>query len=65
MSDPATGEQLGTVPELGLAETKAAIAAADQAFKTWGQTTAKVRRGPPSIDLCSQHRVHSTGMTSS
>lgn len=43
VTNPATGEQLGTVPELGLAETKAAIAAADQAFKTWGQTTAKYR----------------------
>lgn len=41
--DPATKEALGTVPEMGLEETKAAIAAASKAFQTWGKTTAKVR----------------------
>jgi acyl-CoA reductase-like NAD-dependent aldehyde dehydrogenase len=41
--DPATTEELGTVPEMGLAETKEAIDAAAKAFKTWGKTTAKVR----------------------
>jgi hypothetical protein len=40
--DPATEEELGTVPEMGLEETKAAIAAAGKAFQTWGKTTAKV-----------------------
>lgn len=46
--DPATEEELGTVPEMGLKETKAAIEAAGKAFQTWGKTTAKVsprRRG--------------------
>ena len=41
--DPATAEELGTVPEMGLAETKQAIDAASKAFKTWSKTTAKVR----------------------
>ena len=41
--DPATTEELGTVPELGLAEAKEAINAASRAFKTWSKTTAKVR----------------------
>lgn len=41
--DPATAEELGTVPELGLEETKQAIDAASTAFKTWSKTAAKVR----------------------
>jgi acyl-CoA reductase-like NAD-dependent aldehyde dehydrogenase len=40
--DPATGEELGTVPEMGLEETKEAIDAAGRAFTTWSRTTAKV-----------------------
>ena len=43
MEDPATTEELGTIPEMGLAETKEAIDAAAEAFRTWGKTTAKVR----------------------
>lgn len=42
--DPATAEHLGTVPEMGLAETKEAIDAASKAFQTWGRTTPKVRK---------------------
>lgn len=41
-SDPATDAELGSVPELGLAETKQAISAAAEAFKSWSTTTAKV-----------------------
>ena len=40
--DPATNEELGTIPEMGLAETKDAIEAASTAFKTWSRITAKV-----------------------
>ena len=40
--DPATAEEIGQVPEMGLAETKEAIEAASKAFKTWSKTTAKV-----------------------
>ncbi|KIO12519.1 hypothetical protein M404DRAFT_19318 [Pisolithus tinctorius Marx 270] len=43
VTNPATEEELGTVPEMGLEETQAAIAAADRAFKSWGKTTAKYR----------------------
>lgn len=42
VTNPATEEHLGTVPEMGLAETKEAIDAAAKAFETWGKTTAKV-----------------------
>jgi succinate-semialdehyde dehydrogenase/glutarate-semialdehyde dehydrogenase len=40
--DPANNKELGTVPEMGLVETKDAIDAASKAFKTWKKTTAKV-----------------------
>ncbi|EGO02083.1 hypothetical protein SERLA73DRAFT_104368 [Serpula lacrymans var. lacrymans S7.3] len=43
VTNPATEEELGTVPEMGLAETQAAISAAGKAFETWGRTTAKSR----------------------
>ncbi|KAF8759695.1 aldehyde dehydrogenase family [Rhizoctonia solani] len=43
VTNPATGEVLGTVPELGLEDTKKAIEVADEAFKTWSKTTAKER----------------------
>ncbi|TKY88264.1 hypothetical protein EX895_002974 [Sporisorium graminicola] len=39
----ATGAEIGQVPDLGAKETAAAIAAADEAFKSWSQTTAKHR----------------------
>ena len=48
--DPATTEELGTVPEMGLEETKEAIEAASKAFKTWSKTTGKVR--PPRAAIC-------------
>lgn len=41
--DPANNTELGTVPEMTLAQTKEAIAAAGIAFKSWSKTTAKVR----------------------
>ncbi|KAG9317736.1 Aldehyde/histidinol dehydrogenase [Chiua virens] len=43
VTNPATAEELGTIPEMGLEETKAAITAASKAFQTWGKTTAKYR----------------------
>ncbi|KDQ08234.1 hypothetical protein BOTBODRAFT_180005 [Botryobasidium botryosum FD-172 SS1] len=43
INNPATGEELGSAPEMGLVETKEAIAAASEAFKTWSKTTAKER----------------------
>ena len=43
VSNPATGEILGTVPNLGVAETRRAIEAASEAFPEWAARTAKDR----------------------
>ena len=43
VTNPATGEQLGTVPKMGQAETARAIAAADEAWAGWRAKTAKER----------------------
>jgi succinate-semialdehyde dehydrogenase/glutarate-semialdehyde dehydrogenase len=43
VTDPATGETLGTVPDCGRAETARAIAAAEKAFPDWRAKTAKER----------------------
>jgi succinate-semialdehyde dehydrogenase / glutarate-semialdehyde dehydrogenase len=43
VDDPASGEVIGTVPRMGVAETRRAIEAADRAFKSWSRTTAKER----------------------
>jgi succinate-semialdehyde dehydrogenase/glutarate-semialdehyde dehydrogenase len=43
VEDPATGEVLGTVPDLGRAETKRAIEAANTAWKPWREMTGKQR----------------------
>src|SRR5438067_12922791 len=41
--NPATREPIGTVPEMGAAETRRAIEAASQAFPAWAALTAKER----------------------
>jgi len=41
--NPATGAQLGTVPDMGAAETKQAIAAAEAALPAWRAKTGKER----------------------
>jgi succinate-semialdehyde dehydrogenase / glutarate-semialdehyde dehydrogenase len=43
VTDPATGEVLGQVPDLGAAETKRAIEAAEAAFQGWRKRLAKER----------------------
>ncbi|KII95315.1 hypothetical protein PLICRDRAFT_210504 [Plicaturopsis crispa FD-325 SS-3] len=43
VTNPATATELGTIPEMGLAETKEAIDAASRAFPSWSKTTAKER----------------------
>ena len=43
VTDPATGERLGSIPDLGEAETRRAIEAADTAFRAWRQKTGKER----------------------
>nr|WP_299506470.1 NADP-dependent succinate-semialdehyde dehydrogenase [uncultured Rhizobium sp.] len=45
VNNPATGEIIGIVPKLGIAETKAAIEAARIAQKIWAARTAKDRCG--------------------
>ena len=45
VGNPATGEKLGTVPNMGASETRAAIAAAAAAFPAWAARTAKERAG--------------------
>ncbi|KAH8113319.1 succinate-semialdehyde dehydrogenase [Phellopilus nigrolimitatus] len=41
VTNPATGEEIGTVPEMGIKETQEAISSAHRAFATWKKTTAK------------------------
>jgi succinate-semialdehyde dehydrogenase/glutarate-semialdehyde dehydrogenase len=43
VTDPATGETIGTVPSLGLEEVRRAIAAAEAALPAWRAKTAKER----------------------
>ena len=43
VTNPATGEVIGTAPNAGAAETRRAVAAAAKAFETWGRTTAAER----------------------
>lgn len=41
--NPATREPIGTVPDMGAAETRQAIAAAAEAFPAWAARTARER----------------------
>ena len=43
VTNPATGETLGTVPRMGAEETRQAIEAADKALPGWRGKTAKER----------------------
>ncbi len=43
VDNPATGEILGTVPDMGTAETRRAIDAAEKAWPAWRAKTAKER----------------------
>ena len=43
VTNPATGETLGTVPRMGAEETRHAIEAADKALPAWRAKTAKER----------------------
>jgi succinate-semialdehyde dehydrogenase/glutarate-semialdehyde dehydrogenase len=43
VTDPASGEQIGTVPKMGVGETRRAIEAASTAWKAWRRKTAKER----------------------
>jgi succinate-semialdehyde dehydrogenase/glutarate-semialdehyde dehydrogenase len=43
VTNPATGEQLGTIPLMGAAETRRAIAAANAAWPAWRKKSARER----------------------
>ena len=43
VTNPATGETVGTVPRMGAAETRRAIEAANRALPAWRSLTAKER----------------------
>ena len=43
VTNPATGETIGTVPLMGTTETRRAIVAANEAWKSWRRKTAKER----------------------
>src|SRR6266496_2162754 len=43
VDDPATGEVIGNVPNMGATETRQAIDAAAEAFANWRKRTAKER----------------------
>jgi len=43
VTNPSTGEVIATLPDMGIAETRAAIDAAHAAQKRWAATTAKER----------------------
>src|SRR5690606_34285929 len=43
VTNPATGEVIGTIPTMGAAETKRAIEAANKAWPAWRRKTAKER----------------------
>src|SRR5688500_13465616 len=43
VTNPATGDDLGTVPNLGTAETRRAIEAANAAWPAWRKKSAKQR----------------------
>jgi succinate-semialdehyde dehydrogenase/glutarate-semialdehyde dehydrogenase len=43
VTNPATGETIGSVPLMGAAETKRAISAANEAWRQWRRKTAKER----------------------
>ncbi len=45
VTNPATGERIGTIPKMGAAETAEAIEAARIAQKAWAAMTAKERHG--------------------
>jgi succinate-semialdehyde dehydrogenase/glutarate-semialdehyde dehydrogenase len=57
VSNPATGERLARVPDLGAAETHRAIEAADAAWPAWRAATAKARAAPMRrwFDLITAH----------
>ncbi|MGT2455537.1 NAD-dependent succinate-semialdehyde dehydrogenase [Cupriavidus basilensis] len=58
VTNPANGEQIGTVPRMTAADVQAAIAAAERALPAWRATSAKERSRLLRrwFDLCTAHQ---------
>lgn len=56
VTNPATGEVLATYPTATDAEVQAALAAADEAFRTWGRTSAPAERADLLRKVAELHR---------
>ena len=56
VTNPATGEVLATYPTATDAEVQAALAAADEAFRTWGRTSAPAERADLLPKVAELHR---------
>lgn len=58
VTNPATGETIATVPDMGAAETRRAIEAAEAARHAWARQPAKARaaRLRRWFELCMQHQ---------
>lgn len=59
VTNPSTGEKLGTVPDMDASDTRAAIDVAFKTFHTWRDVTAKERCAilRKWSDLCNQHKL--------
>ncbi|WP_279072487.1 NAD-dependent succinate-semialdehyde dehydrogenase [Microbacterium lacticum] len=56
VTNPATGEVLATYPTATDAEVQADLAAADEAFRTWGRTSAPAERADLLRKVAELHR---------
>ena len=64
VSNPATGEVIGTVPRCGAEETRSAVASAFECFEKWRSTTATERSGilKAWYDLLMEHQEDLAGI---
>ena len=64
VTDPATGATLAQVADLGAADAKAAIAAANRAWPAWRQKTAKERAAACPTSTRRRSRMSGTSASS-
>src|SRR3546814_17488235 len=59
VTNPARGEVLGTIPKMGAAETRRAIAAAEKAWPAWRKLLAQARAHilPKWFDLIPENQA--------
>ena len=62
--DPATGQEIARVPNLGAKETRDAIDAAQAAFPAWSAKTAKERAGSCAAGSISSSPTRSLWLSS-